>query len=97
MNFTFFLSTAHLGPIRDLEVKLHTLYNLALDGTEWSDLRPVPRGKSPVFPLDTLYGFQNRSGHGSRGKLFPLPGTELPTVESVAGRFKDWTVLRNQD
>jgi hypothetical protein len=44
-----------------------------------------------MYPLDRLYGLQNRSGHGGRGKLFPLPGIELPTIESLTNNFKDWT------
>jgi hypothetical protein len=62
----------------------------AIDGGEWSALRPgrfTPRKESLVPKLD---GPQSRSGRGGEKKNSqPPPGIEPPFVQPIAQRYTD--------
>jgi hypothetical protein len=74
------------------EVYLHAFLSSALDGGEWSALRPgrfTPREMAPCFPLNRRVGGpQSRSGRGGVKKNSqPLPGLETPIIQIVAQRY----------
>jgi hypothetical protein len=65
---------------------MHSLA-LALDGNEWSALRPGrlnPRERAPQYPFDRrLSGPQSQSGHGGSEEKNsqPLPGLKTPNPD----------------
>jgi hypothetical protein len=60
-------ATRHGGPWGERRYNSYSFLISALDGGEWSALRPgraLPRGKDPRYPLyRRLGGSQSRSGH----------------------------------
>jgi hypothetical protein len=66
-------------------------FTSALDGGDGKlhALATLPQGKSPWYPLDRRRGGpQSRSGCRSEEKNSqPLPGLELPIIQSVAQRY----------
>jgi hypothetical protein len=74
-----------------MEVWLQTFLISALDGIEWSALRPgrfIPLRKNRWYPLDRkLIGPQSQSGCGGEEKNSqPLPGLEPPIMQPVVQR-----------